>query len=170
MGGNSWLYPSPAVREVERGLLCKDGDAFGRAVARIVYHHLFSTDEGCVLLKRVWKVDVSPQERLLTDPLFPACRWAMYGGMGLPGGLPGFIAAVDEVFDRVSALLQDGRKYICGTPEMTAADITFASLAYPLVLPEEKAAVFVSWGDELPEGFRAEVGRRRETPAGQFVL
>ena len=50
-------------------------------------------------------------------------------------------------------------------------DITFASLAYPLVLPKEKAAVFVSWEDDkLPEGFRTEVRRRRETPSGQFVL
>ena len=94
----------------------------------------------------------------------------MLSGMELPDGLPGFIAAVDEVFARVSALLKDGRNYVCGTPEMTAADITFAALAYPLVLPEEKAAVFVSWDDELPEGFRAEVHRRRQTPAGQFVL
>ena len=52
--------------------------------------------------------------------------------------------AVDEVFDRVSALLKDGRKYLCGTPAMTAADVTFAALAYPLVLSTEKAAVFVS--------------------------
>jgi glutathione S-transferase len=54
--------------------------------------------------------------------------------MGLPEGLPGFVAAVDKAFDRASALLKDGRKYICGTPQMTAADVTFASLAYPLIL------------------------------------
>jgi len=164
--GHSWLYPSPSVREVERRL----GDAFGKSVARIVYHHLFSTDEGCVLLRRIWKVGVSPVERLLCDPLFPSIRWAMLSGLELPDGLPGFVATVDECFARVSDMLDDGRKYICGTPEMTAADITFAALAYPLVLPDEKAAVFVSWGDELPEGFRAEVRSRRETPAGQFVL
>lgn len=165
--GQEWLYPTGySVHQVESGF----GDAFGKSVARIVYHHLFSTDEGNVLLKRVWKVDVTFLERLLCDPLFPACRFAMYSGMGLPDGLPGFIATVDEAFARVSALLSDGRKYLCGTPHMTAADITFASLAYPLVLPAEKAAVFVSWDDWLPEGFRAEVRRRRETAAGQFVL
>eukprot|EP00040_Diaphanoeca_grandis_P039531 m.259329 g.259329 ORF g.259329 m.259329 type:complete len:281 (-) comp37901_c0_seq1:124-966(-) len=164
--GHSWLYPSPAVREVELGF----GDAFGKSVARVVYHHLFSTDEGCVLLKRVWKVNVSSTERFLCDPLFPACRWAMMAGLEIPQGLPGFVATVDEVFARVSALLADGRKYICNTPQMTAADITFAALAYPLILPEEKAAVFVSWDDELPQGFRKEVRRLRATPAGQFVL
>jgi glutathione S-transferase len=165
-GGHSWLYPSPAVREVESGF----GDAFGRAVARIVYHHLFTSDKGGVLLRRVWKVEVSAVGRFLCDPLYPACRFAMYGGMGLPGGLPGFIATVDEVFDRVSSLLKDGRKYLCSTPAMTAADVTFAALAYPLVLPEEKAGVFVSWADDLPEEFRTEVTKRRETLAGQFVL
>jgi len=164
--GNCWLYPSPAVREVELGF----GDAFGRAVARIVYHHLFSTDQGGLLLTRVWKVDVSPLERLLAQPLYPAVRWAMLSGLDLPQGLPGFISTVDEVFDHVSTLLKGGRKYICGTADVTAADITFASLAYPLVLPEQKAAVFLSWSDELPKEFRAEVRRRRETLAGQFVL
>ena len=164
--GHTWLYPTPSVREVESGF----GDAFGKSVARIVYHHLFTTDEGGVLLRRVWKVDVSPLERLLCDALYPACRWAMYSGMGLPEGLPGCIATVDEVFARVSGLLKDGRKYICGTPEITAADVTFASLAYPLILPEEKAAVFVSWDDKLPQGFRNEVQHRRQTLAGQFVL
>eukprot|EP00037_Helgoeca_nana_P005711 m.53522 g.53522 ORF g.53522 m.53522 type:complete len:280 (+) comp16673_c0_seq1:93-932(+) len=164
--GHSWLYPSPAVRTAEHEF----GDALGKGVARVVYHHLFSTDEGCVLLKRCWKVDMAPLERLLCDPLFPACRWAMMSGLGIPEGLPGFTAAVDEVFARVSTLLADGRKYLCSTPEMTAADITFASLAYPLILPDEKATVFVSWEDALPEGFRTEVRRRRETRAGRFVL
>ena len=163
--GHHWLYPSQSVREMEREF----GDDFGKSVARIVYYHLFSTDEGGVLLRRVWKVDVSPLERLLCNPLYPACRWAMLSGMELPGGLPGFTSTVDEVFARVSGLLSDGRKYICG-PQMTAADITFAALAYPVVLPAEKAAVFVSWDDELPEGFRAEVQKRRQTLAGQFVL
>eukprot|EP00038_Savillea_parva_P009685 m.185176 g.185176 ORF g.185176 m.185176 type:complete len:285 (+) comp16367_c0_seq1:173-1027(+) len=166
--GHTWLYPkaSPSVREVEAGF----DDAFGKSVARIVYHHLFSTAEGGVLLRRVWKVDVTPIERLLCDPLYPACRWAMMAGMNLPDALPECMTTVDAVFERVSALLEDGRKYMCGTPEMTAADITFAALAYPLVLPDEMARVFVSWTDALPDAFRAEVRRRRETKAGQFVL
>ena len=164
--GNAWLYPSAAVRKIESGF----GDAFGKGVARILYHHLFTTNEGNVLLRRMWKVGVSPLERLLVDPLYPACRFAMMGGMGIPGDLAGSIAAVDEAFDCVTALLQDGRKYICGTPDMTAADVTFAALAYPLILPEEKADVLCSWDDTLPEALRAEVRRRRESPAGQFVL
>jgi hypothetical protein len=94
----------------------------------------------------------------------------MYGGMGLPDCLPDCLATVDEVFARVSALLQDGRKYLCATPSMTAADVTFASLAYPLVLPAEKERVFLSWDDALPEPFRAEVALRRGSPAGQFAL
>ena len=136
----------------------------GRAVARIVYHNLFTAG------KKKRTVKVSALERILCDPLYPACRFAMYGGLGLPDGLPGFLATVDEVFERVSTLLKDGRKYLCNTPSMSAADVTFAALAYPLVLPEEKASVFVSWGDDLPEGFRNEVRRRRETLAGQFEL
>ena len=94
----------------------------------------------------------------------------MLSGLNLPQGLPGFVRTVDRVFDQVSALLQDGRKYICATEDLTAADITFASLAYPLILPEEKASAFMSWEDHLPEEFRSEVQRLRETLAGEFVL
>ena len=163
---HSWLYPSAKVREVEK----KFNDEFGKSVGRIMYHHFFSTEKGCILLKRMWKVDVSPLEKLLCDPLYPACRFAMLSGMDLPEKLPDFLEKVDEVFESVSAMLKDGRKYLCNTPEMSAADITFASLAYPLILPKEKARVFVSWDDDLPEEFRTEVKKRRETPAGQFVL
>ena len=44
------------------------------------------------------------------------------------------------------------------------------SFTYPLILPEEKASVFVSWDDDLPKDFRSEVQRLRETLAGKFVL
>jgi len=163
--GHVWLYPTSLVRELESEF----GDDFGKSVARIVYYHLFSTSKGCILLKRVWKVDVSPLEQALCDPVFPAVRWAMMSGLGFER-LPEFVEEVDKVFTRVSELLSDGRKYLCGTPEITAADITFASLAYPLILPEEKATAFLGWDDKLPENFRNEVRTRRETPAGKFVL
>lgn len=195
--GQAWLYPPVGsaqgpktqqrdVRQLESTLF---GDSFGKAVARIVYHHMFSEEEdgkhGGALLKRVWKVDVTPFERLLCEPLYPACRWAMAGGMGLSlrkdcAALKGFVKTVDEVFEKVSEMLAENEKmqsggsssgYICGTPGLSAADITFASLAYPLVLPDEKSDVFLSWDrDELPAAFREEVRRRRASPAGQFVL
>lgn len=164
-----WLYPDiPFVVEMEKEF----GDAFGKAVARIVYHHLFSCEKGAALMKRIWKVDVTFFEQLLTEPLYPACRWAMLSVMDLPQGLRGFEAAVDRIFDKVSELLKDGRRYLCADAEhLTVADLTFASLAYPLVLPVEKERVFLSWEtDDLPEGFRAEVRKRRESRAGQFVL
>lgn len=52
------------------------------------------------------------------------------------------------VFQRASALLAepgpDGkapRRYLLGTEKMTAADITFAALAYPLLGPPEFASL-----------------------------
>ena len=35
-----------------------------------------------------------------------------------------------------------GEVTAASTAEMSAADVTFASLAYPLILPKEKAKVF----------------------------
>ena len=60
-------------------------------------------------------------------------------GMDLPERLPKFVVAVDGAFDEASRLLTDKRRFLCGKKEMTSADVTFASLAYVLVLPEQKA-------------------------------
>ncbi|MFT3770114.1 MAG: glutathione S-transferase [Minicystis sp.] len=75
---------------------------------------------------------------------------------------------IDEVFDTVGQQLADGRRYLVGDT-LTAADITFAALAVPVVLPEGHPS-------RLPrvESLRAEargcIQRWREHPAGVFAL
>lgn len=53
----------------------------------------------------------------------------------------------------VERLLSDGRAYLCGD-SISAADITFAALAFPVLLPEETADVFVEYDPRrLPRGY-----------------
>lgn len=74
-----------------------------------------------------------------------------------------------EEFDFVAELLADGRPYLCGDG-FTAADLTFAALAAPMVVPPEYAVPLPQPSDDAPPGSRAIIERGREHPAGQHAL
>ena len=65
-------------------------------------------------------------------------------------------------FDFVAELLADGRAYLCGD-RFSAADLTFAALAAPMVVPPEYT-VPLPQPDALPSGPRGLVERAREHP------
>ena len=78
------------------------------------------------------------------------------------------IERVRGIFQNVDERLSDGRKFLAGG-RFTAADLTFAALAAPVLLPAECRAVQPAL-DEVPAGMREEVVRLRDTEAGRFVL
>ncbi|MGH8453273.1 MAG: glutathione S-transferase family protein [Nevskiales bacterium] len=78
------------------------------------------------------------------------------------------LATVRSVFDEVGRRLSDGRRYLTGGC-FTAADLGFASLAAPVLLPA-KHGVPLPTLDEAPPAMREEIEKLRETPAGKFVL
>jgi len=75
---------------------------------------------------------------------------------------------IKKVFDQVTELLSDNRKFLVGD-QFTLADLSFAAAAAPMILP-------VEFGGSLPEineisdSYRAAVIALRETSAGQFVF
>lgn len=74
---------------------------------------------------------------------------------------------IDAVFASVTELLRDGRPYLVGD-RFSTADLTFAALAAPVILPDQPAV-------PMPplEMFGAGVSQIqcwRETPAGEHVL
>ena len=64
--------------------------------------------------------------------------------------------------------MRDGRPFL-GGERFSAADLTFASLVAPMVLPVECRAVHPAV-EELPAAMREEVLRTRDTDAGRFAL
>jgi glutathione S-transferase len=76
--------------------------------------------------------------------------------------------AVNATFDRVAERLSDGRPHLCGE-RFTAADLTFAALAAPLVMPPEYG-VALPQPDVLPEPMASKVRALREHPAGAYAL
>lgn len=77
-------------------------------------------------------------------------------------------AAVRAGFDAVAERLGDGRPYLCGE-RFSIADLTFASLASPLLMPPEYG-VPLPQPDELPAAMAATVYELREHPAGAHAL
>ena len=71
-------------------------------------------------------------------------------------------------FDFAAELLSDGRQYLSGD-RFSAADLTFAALAAPMVVPPEYT-VALPQPDSLPPGPRNIVEHAREHPAGAHAL
>jgi glutathione S-transferase len=73
-----------------------------------------------------------------------------------------------EVFEQVAARVAGGARYLVGG-RFTAADLTFAALAAPVLLPPDYGWPLPSL-DELAPELRAIVLRFRAHPAGAFGL
>ncbi|HPH68633.1 MAG TPA: glutathione S-transferase family protein [Kofleriaceae bacterium] len=75
---------------------------------------------------------------------------------------------IETVFAQVNALLADGRRFLVGT-SFSVADLAFASLAAPILVPPQQK--FGMAGPQIYAGeARAAVEAWRATPAGQFAL
>jgi glutathione S-transferase len=72
------------------------------------------------------------------------------------------------VMDEAGARLANGRRYLVGD-RFTTADLTFAALAAPLVLPREYG-VRLPTADELPPAMASVVREMQEHPAGRHAL
>lgn len=72
-----------------------------------------------------------------------------------------------RVFDAVADRLKAARFLV--SDHFTAADLTFASLAAPLLMPRQYGVPLVPV-DELPPNARVTVERMRPHPAGQYAL
>ncbi len=77
-------------------------------------------------------------------------------------------AEVRATFDDVAERLGDGRPYLCGE-RFSAADLAFASLAAPMLMPPEYG-VPLPQPDELPAAMAATVRELRAHPAGAHAL
>ncbi len=75
---------------------------------------------------------------------------------------------VGEVFREVGDMLRDERSYLVGE-HFTAADLTFASLAAPVLLPPQYRGQMPGL-HEVPQHMQDEVIQLRNTPAGAYAL
>lgn len=75
---------------------------------------------------------------------------------------------IDEELDAAAEILADGRPYLTGA-RFTAADLTFAALCAPLVVPPQYGVPLPQPAD-MPAAMAARVRSWRRHPAGAFAL
>ncbi|XP_013381279.1 uncharacterized protein LOC106151430 isoform X2 [Lingula anatina] len=171
--GEDWVFPSRDAEEFEMNLSADD--SYGQAVMRCVYHYFFTAkeDDGKKQLLQVCKKGISKWQSVLLPFLWPGYELIIKLSLKVDDQVTfkANIEQVDKTWDKVNQLLSDGRKYILGTRQASGADIAFAALSYPLILPTEMDGGLFSFSkDPLPPRYRKEVERRRKSAAGRFVL
>jgi glutathione S-transferase len=166
-GGGDRLYPrDPATRQ-EVSALEEQFDAhLGPHVRRWAYLELLARP---ALLRSIWSRGVPGLEALAIRMLVPLARRLVRSAYKVtPDGAQRSLERVRESFRLVEQRLADGRRYLVGG-RFSAADLAFAALAAPALLPPECRAVHPAF-EELSGGMQREISALRATVAGQFAL
>jgi glutathione S-transferase len=112
---------------------------------------------------------VGSAERAAFRVVAPLVKKFMRLGMRIDeSGAERSLGYVRTVFEEVADLLSDGRPFLVGN-DFGAADLTFASLAAPVLLPRMFGSPLPSL-DEIPAELLAQIEEFRSSPAGAFAI
>jgi glutathione S-transferase len=165
--GGDLLYPRDAALRREVDALEERFDTeLGPHTRRWAYAQLLPH---ATLLRSVWSRDVPRIEACLLPLITPLVRSLIRRVYKItPGSAQRSLERVRGVFQQVDARMSNGRRFLVGE-RFTAADLTFAALAAPVLFPVEYRAAYPAL-DDAPAPMREEVRRLRDTEAGQFAL
>jgi glutathione S-transferase len=161
------LFPAePAARDEVEHLCRRLDQVLGPRGRRLMYVHMLARRK---LALRFNNQGVPGWEDRALRYGWPLARRYVNHALGIRPG----IEIQDEAvvwgeLDFVAGLRADGRPYLCGD-RFTAADLTFAALAAPLVVPPTYG-IALPQPDTLPPAMAALVERAREHPAGRYAL
>jgi glutathione S-transferase len=135
---------------------------------RWAYFYLFQTTE---LIFKIFNTDIHPMEESLFETFYPVIKPIMKKAMKIsPQSTERSHNKIVEVFKIVEGKMSDGRKYLTGDT-LTAADITFATLAAPVVYPRgyiKNKAKKTSYFERLDKIERIEAGEMSEVQVNEF--
>ena len=165
--GGAVLYPrEPAARQAVDGLVRRFDDELGPHARRWAYAQLLGTPH---LLRPMVSRGVPRLERWMLPLVMPVFMRLVPRAFRItPGSSERSLERVLLLFGEVAALLADGRRFMTGE-RFTAADLTFAALSSPVLLPEGSRTPYPT-PEAVPPVMRADVLRLRDTPAGRFAL
>lgn len=165
--GGDRLYPrdEPMRREVKILEEQFDGQ-LGPHVRRWAYAQILPHPH---LLRLMMSSGVSRLESGLLPLLLPLVRRLVLSSLRItPESAQRSLEQVHRNFREVDVRLDDGRRFLVGD-RFSAADLSFASLAAPVLLPPNCRAAYPAL-DALPAPMREEILRLRDTDAGRFAL
>lgn len=160
------LYPEAQRTEIE-ALEERFDEQLGVETRRWVYHRFMTLPPREVL--RTAAQNTPGWERAMAPLLFPMMRRFLGTRLGTTAeAVAAGSAIITAIFDEVGARLEDGRPYLLGE-HFTAADLAFACMAAPVLLPPEYG-IRLPTLEESPPAAQPEVRAWRAHPAGQFAL
>jgi glutathione S-transferase len=165
--GGDRLYPRDTALAREVAALEEQFDTqLGPHTRRWGYAELLSQPK---LLRSVWSRGVPRLEASLLPLITPLARRLVRTAYRItPESAQRSLERVRDVFREVDERLSNGRRFLVGE-RFTAADLTFAALAAPVLFPVECRAVHPAL-DAVPAAMRDEALRLRDTDAGRFAL
>jgi len=166
-GGGGLLYPRDAVLRGEvEALETRFDEELGPHARRWAYSQLLAERD---LLRQVMSRGVPPHEAVVLPVMLPGIVQLIRKALRItPESSARSIERVHGLFKEVGDRLQDGRQFLIGD-RFTAADLTFAALAAPVLFPAGYRAAYPALG-AVPATMRAEVLCLRDTAAGRFAL
>jgi glutathione S-transferase len=167
VGGGDLLYPRDATlrREVE-ALEERFDEELGPHTRRWAYAQLLPKPD---LLRPVMSRGVPWLEAILLPVIMPWVLSLIRARLRItPESAHRSLERVRGVFREVDERLSDGRRFLVGE-RFTAADLTFAALAAPVLFPVDCRAAYPAL-DAVPAAMREEALRLRDTGAGRFAL
>ncbi len=164
---DSKLYPNKVeLRQETEELEELFDEKLGISTRLWGYSHTINNPK---LVQKAWCRNVPWIERTLFPVVFPKTRDLACKKFNITSeSTVEACGKIQEIFEQVSDILADGRRYLVGD-KLSAADITFAALAAPTIAPPEHPASRGSLNN-FPVSMAKEVNKFRKTPAGQFVL
>lgn len=138
----------------------------GSATRTWAYYYVLQQPE---LLKALWCQGIPKKELAMYPRLLPKITQMVVDALDISqDSAESALKDISQVFETVERLLSDGRSFLFGD-RMTGADLTFAALAVPIILPEEHP-MHHAGGLLYPRKMAREVLAFRTTLVGEFVL
>ena len=165
--GPTRLYPEDTSLRAEVEQLEDRFDLkLGPHTRRVIYFHLLPLRS---LALEAIEPGVGGVQRMVFRVGFPFFRFIMRRGMNIsPTSAERSLDYTRQVFRAVDERLADGRKFLVGET-FTAADLSFAALAAPVLLPPNYG-VSLPRLDQLPDVVVELINGFRATAAGEFGL
>ena len=160
-----WLYPNPETAEIEEYL----DTNLGFPIMGLVYPTLLNNSPSLLAWQEGIKRNIPSREGFMFSVAIGTLRMALEVKRGpFQHDFASCLQKVKKVFAQVDELLKN-RLFLANTSHLTAADLTFASLSYPILCPEKMNDVYLKLED-FPADFQVIIQEFRKTKAGRFAL